>query len=164
MQFKLIQIAGVLLTVIYAAFIIWLYAVEPRSFAEIPQKATVAAGTYEIDSQKLNEGKQLFRAENYRAARDFFRQADPEQRDAETQFYLAYSFYREGWGRVYSDDALFKQSLEVINRVVAIDPDFRSDDSNLKIKTPIELKAELEKGLEKGIDDFNPLKVLRERK
>ena len=30
--------------------------------------------------------------------------ADPARRDAPTQFYIAYSFYREGWGRVYSDD------------------------------------------------------------
>jgi hypothetical protein len=30
--------------------------------------------------------------------------------------------------------------------------------------TPAELKAELENGLERSLDDLNPLKVLRERK
>jgi hypothetical protein len=102
--------------------------------------------------------------ENHLAARDAFQKADPERRDARTQFYAAYSFYRQGWGRVSSDDVLFKQGLEKVNQAIAIDPNFKSDDAELKMKLPVELKNEFEQGLQTTADDFNPFKVLRERK
>jgi len=38
------------------------------------------------------------------------------------------------------------------------------EDPELKIHTPSELKAELQSGLERTAEDFNPLKVFRERK
>jgi tetratricopeptide (TPR) repeat protein len=164
MPAKIIQISGVILTVSYAVFIVWLYASQPQSISEIPTKATVSVGAYEVDQAKFNEALKLFRAENYRAAREIFGQADPEKRDAKTQFYIAYSFYREGWGRVYNDDALYKQGLETANSVIALDPNFKSDDSDLKIKTAVELKTELQEGLETTIDDLNPLNLTRERK
>jgi len=81
-----------------------------------------------------------------------------------TQFYIAYSFYRQGFGRISNDDALFKSGLEQINRVVALDKNFKSDDADLQLKTPVELKNEFEEGLKVTVNDFNPLKVLRERK
>jgi hypothetical protein len=164
MRPKVIQIAGIILTVFYAAFVVWLYASQPRNIAEIPIKATVAAGTYQINQAKFDEGLRLFRVENYRAARDFFNQADPEKRDAKTQFYTAYSFYREGWGRIYNDKNLFRQGLATVNLVNNLNPDFKSDDADLKMQTPAELKAELEAGTETTLDDLNPLKILRERK
>lgn len=164
MKYKFIQIGGILLTVVYAAFVVWLYWTEPRSFREIPAKATVVVGTYEVDAEKFADGWRMFRAENFRAARDFFAQADAEKRDAKTQFYIAYSFYREGWGRVYSDDALYKQGLEAANRVALLDSNFKSDDEDLKMKTAPELKAELEQGVERTMDDLNPLKIFRQRK
>jgi hypothetical protein len=164
MQQKIIQIAGILSSVFYAAFIIWLYSTEPKSFAEISQKAEVTVGTYEINQAKFDEGVRLFRAENYRAAREMLAQADAERRDARVQFYVAYSFYREGWGRAWNDDALFRQGLEAANRASSLNPNFRADDADLKLKTAAELIAELEHGLERSWDDLNPLKVLRERK
>jgi hypothetical protein len=164
MKEKHLQILGVCLTVIYFAFIVWVYANEPKSFTEVATKATVTVGTYEVDKAKFDEGLKLFRQENYLAARDAFARADPEKRDAKTQFYVAYSFYRQGWGRVSSDDALFKQGLDVTNQVIALDPNFKSDDADLKLKLPVELKNELEQGLQVTTDDFNPLKVFRERK
>lgn len=164
MQAKYYQIFGIMLTLFYGAFILWLYATEPKTVGEISTKATVSAGTYEIDKAKFDEGLQLFRAENYRAARENFATADTQKRDAKTQFYIAYAFYREGWGRVYNNDTLFKQGLEATNFVINLDANFKTDDENLQMKTPIELKTELEKGLEKTLDDLNPLKVLRERK
>jgi hypothetical protein len=54
--------------------------------------------------------------------------------------------------------------LEQTNRVIALDKNFKSDDANLQLKTPIELKDEFEEGLQVTAGDFNPLKVLRERK
>lgn len=164
MKEKHIQILGVCLTVFYFVFIVWLYANEPKTFTEVATKGSVTVGTYEVDKAKFDEGLRLFRQENYLAARDAFSKADPEKRDAKTQFYVAYSFYRQGWGRVSNDDTLFKQGLDAANQVIALDPNFRSDDADLKLKLPVELKGELEQGLQVTAEDFNPLKVFRERK
>jgi len=163
------------LTLLYGLFVAWLYITEPKSMVELPSKAQqtfdkatttaqVMTNTYEIDQAKFGEGLQAFRQDNFVLARDAFSKADAEKRDARTQFYIAYSFYRQGWGRVSSDDTLFKQGLEAVNRVTALDNNFKSDDADLKLKTPVELKAELEQGLQVTADDFNPLKVFRERK
>lgn len=161
MKEKYIQILGIVFSIIYVGFIIWLYALEPKTFTEVATKATITVGTYEIDKAKFDEGLKLFRAENYAVSRDFFNQADPEKRDPKTQFYIAYSFYRQGFGKVYNDDALFKQGLEQLPRV---DQNFKSDDEDLKLKTPAELKNEFTEGLQFTSSDLNPLKVLRERK
>lgn len=175
MKEKYIQITGIAVAAIYGIFIAFLYLAEPRSLEEVSIKAKstienavtkgqVIAGTYEIDQTKFNEGLQAFRRDNFVLARDGFDKADPEKRDPKTQFYIAYSFYRQGWGRISNDDALFKQSLENLNRVTLLDPNFRSDDANLQLRTPVELKAELEDGLQITADDFNPLRLVRERK
>jgi len=166
MQHKLIQSVGVAWTLLYAVFVIWLYATEPRTFREVATGAQVVAGTYEVDREKFEEGLRLFRAEQFRAARDEWGRADPERRDARTQFYIAYAFYREGWGRVYNDDTLFKQGLEAANRAVNLSQNqrLRVDDPDLQMHTPAELKVELAQGLERTVDDLNPLKVFRQRK
>lgn len=172
---KYIQILGIILTAIYGIFIVFLYAAEPRSLEEVTIKARstvenavtkgqVIAGTYEIDQAKFGQGLQAFRQDNFVLARDGFEKADPEKRDPKNQFYVAYSFYRQGWGRISNDDALFKQSLDTLSRVILLEPNFRSDDTNLQLRTPVELKAELEEGLKITADDFNPLRLVRERK
>ena len=162
---KTVQIIGILLTLTYAAFIVWLYAAQPASVSQISSKAGVAVGVYEIDRAKFDEGLRFFRQENYPAARADFGLADREQRDARTQFYIAYSFYRQGFGRVYNDQNLFKQGLTAVDRALNLDSNFKSDDQDLKMQTPVELKTELEAGTQAAkIDDLNPLKVLRERK
>jgi hypothetical protein len=56
-----------------------------------------------VDQEKFNAALALFRREQFRAARDEWNRADPAQGDARTQFYIAYPFYREGWGRIYYD-------------------------------------------------------------
>jgi len=48
--------------------------------------------------------------------------------------------------------------------VIALDNNFKSDDANLQLKTPVELKAELEQGLQVTVEDFNPFRLFRERK
>lgn len=165
MRQRVVQIIGLILSVTYAAFIIWLYATEPRTLREVATGASVAAGTYEVDQEKFNAGLALFRREQFRAARDEWQRADPAQSDPRTQFYIAYAFYREGWGRVYNDDNLFRQGLEKANLVTTLSPQpFSIDDSDLQMRTAAELKAELEQGAERTWGDVNPLKVLRKRK
>ncbi len=172
---KYIQILGVLLSAVYGVLIIFLYAAEPRSLEEISTKAQsaventvtkgqVLTGTYEVDQPRFNEGLAAFRADNFVLARDAFERADPEKRDPNTQFYIAYTYYRQGWGRISNDDALFKLGLESVNRVATVDRDFSSKDPGLILRTPAELRNELEEGLRVTADDFNPFKVIRERK
>jgi tetratricopeptide (TPR) repeat protein len=165
MQQRFIQIIGLALSAVYAAAIIWIYATEPRSFKEVATGAQVAAGTYQVDQEKFNAALTLFRREQFRAARDEWQRADSARSDPRTQFYIAYSFYREGWGRLYYDQDLFKQGLEAVNRAIALSPGpLAVDDENLQLHTAAELKAELEQGTERNWGDVNPLKVLRTRK
>ena len=166
MRHRLIQSLGLIWTLLYASFIIWLYAAAPASIGEIGTSAQVAAGTYEIDHARFAEARELFRREQYQAARDEWTRADPARRDAVTQFYIAYAFYRQGWGRVYNDDALFRAGLETINHAISLSPEraLAVEDAELPVRTAAELKAEFEQGLQRDWNDFNPLKVLRERK
>jgi hypothetical protein len=175
MKEKYLQIFGIVLTVIYGLSVAWLYIAEPKTLGEVSIKAKetietaatkgeIIIGTYEVDQAKFNEGLTAFRADNFLVARDNFEKADPEKRDAKTQFYIAYSFYRQGFGRVSNNDELFKQGLDQINRMIPLDRNFKSDDTNLQLKTPVELKNEFEEGLKVTASDFNPLKLMRERK
>jgi len=166
MQTRFIQIGGIIWTLVYAGIIVWIYATEPRSFKEVATNSQVAAGVYEINQEKFNNALALFRREQFRAARDEWSGADPAQKDPRTQFYIGYACYREGWGRVYYDDALFKQGLEAVNRAIALAPNgtLVVDDPNLQMHSAAELKAELEQGTETGWKDVNPLKLFRQRK
>ena len=175
MKEKHIQTLCIFLTAFYTVFIVWLYWAEPKNLGEVSVKAQttienvttktqVAIGTYEVNKAKFAEGLNAFRNDNFIVARDNFEKADPERRDARTQFYIAYSFYRQGFGKLSNDDALFRQGLEQTNRVIQLDKNFKSDDPNLQMKTPVELKSEFEEGLTVTASDFNPLRVLRERK
>src|SRR5215211_6790293 len=120
MRHRLIQWVGIAWTLTYAALVVWLYAAAPQSIAEVRTQASVAAGTYEVDRARFDAGRDLFLREQYRAARGEWERADPARRDARTQFYVAYSFYREGWGRLYFDQELFKQGVEAVNRAIAL--------------------------------------------
>ena len=175
MKEKYLQIISLVLIAFYGVLVVWLYWAEPKTLAEVSVKAKetietattkseVVFGTYTVDQAKFDEGLKAFRTDNFVSARDFFFRADIEKRDAKTQFYIAYSFYRQGFGKVYSDDELFKQGLEQVNKVTLIDKNFKSDDTDLKMQTPAELKNEFEEGLKLTASDFNPMKLTRERK
>jgi hypothetical protein len=156
---------GIVSTLAYGAAIAWLYATAPRTLGEAATGARVAAGAYQVDAARFEAGLRLFRAEQFRAARDEWGRADPARRDARTQFYVAYAFYREGWGRVYDDDVLFRQGIEAVDRAIAVSPvPLTVADPTLRMHTAAELKAELEKGTERRVDDLNPLKLLEPRK
>jgi hypothetical protein len=174
MRSKNIQILGLVVTAVYGLFVLWIYWAAPKSVSDVSVKARetieqatneakAATGTYEVDPEKFAAGVNAFRAENFVLARDMFEQADPKGIDPGTQYYIAYSFYRQGWGRFSNDDELFKQGLEQVEKVIALDREYKSDDPILKLKYPVELKQELEEGLRITADDFNPLRLTRER-
>ena len=134
--------------------------------AEVTGGLTSQVGAYRIDVQAFDDGLAFFRREGFVEARAAFARADPAQRDARTQFYIAYSFYRQGWGRVYNDDTLFGQGLGAVDRAIALAPDHRLvvDDTSLGLHSADELRAELERGMTREMSDLNPLKVFRPRK
>jgi len=159
-----IHISSIVLVTASLAFIGFLYLSQPKTLAEVSTKSSVAIGTYATDKAEFDRGLELFRKDDLIGARTAFERADPERRDANTQFYIAYSYYRQGWGRVSSDDTLFKPGLDAVERVIALDPTYRSSDASLTMRTPSELKNELEEGLKITPSDLDPLKLFRERK
>jgi hypothetical protein len=153
-------------TLTYALFIGWLFVRQPSTLAEVAGGLSSAVGAYRIDQQAFDDGLRYFRNDQFVEARAALGRADPAQRDALTQFYIAYSFYRQGWGRVYSDDALYAQGLEAVDRAIALAPDGRLvvEHPTQQIRTADELRAELEAGLRRDASDFNPAAILRERR
>jgi hypothetical protein len=160
------RILGLLFATTYAGVIVWLYAAQPRTMAEVTGVLASQIGAYRIDDLAFADGLTFFRRDAFVEARAAFARADAAQRDARTQFYIAYSFYRQGWGRVYDDDTLFAQGLEAVDRAISLAPDHRLvvDDGELGMHSADELRAELQRGLTRDISDLNPLKVFRARK
>ncbi len=161
-----VRAVGLAFALTYASALGWLFVSQPATLAEVTGGLTSAVGAYRIDDQAFEDGLRYFRNDQFVEARAAFARADPAQRDAVTQFYVAYSFYRQGWGRVYSDDALFAQGLEAIDRAIALAPDGRLvvDRPGQRLRSADELRAELEAGLRRDASDFNPARLFRERK
>jgi tetratricopeptide (TPR) repeat protein len=162
----MVRAAGLVVSIVYAGVVVWLYSAQPQTMAEVTGGLAAGIGAYHIDEQAFADGLAFFRKDQFDEARAAFERADPAQRDDRTQFYIAYTYYRQGWGRVYHDDALFKKGLERINRAIEAAPGHRIvvEDANLGMRSADELKAELERGLRREPEDFNPLKLFRERK
>ena len=158
--------AGLALTVLYAGIIAWLLSAQPRTIAEAVGGVSASVGAYSIDRQSFEDGLAFFRNDQFVEARTAFNRADPALRDARTQFYIAYSYYRQGWNRTHRDDALYQQGVVAVDRAIALAPGGRLvvDDENLVMRSADELKAELEAGLTRDLSDFNPLRLLETRK
>jgi hypothetical protein len=161
-----IRAAGLLVAALYAGFIAWVYAKQPKTVEQLKGGIASTVGAYQIDRNSFNQGLQFFRNDQFEEARSAFARADPARLDATTQFYVAYSYYRQGWGRLYNDDALFKKGLEAVDHAIAVAPGGRLDvpDQSLGMRTADELRAELQRGLTRDVTDFDPRRLLRERK
>jgi tetratricopeptide (TPR) repeat protein len=163
---RTIRALGLVGALCYAAFIVWLYIRQPQSVAEVTGGLTASIGAYRIDQQAFDDGLRFFRRDQFPEARAALERADPAEQDARTQFYIAYSYYRQGWGRLYQDDALFARGLERVQKAIALAPNGRLvvDDPDLQMRSGDELKAELEAGLRSDVSDLNPLRVFGHRK
>ena len=157
---------GLMAAASYGAFIVWMYVRQPQSVAEATGGLRASIGAYHVDQQAFDEALRFFRADRFTDARLAFDRADPGHQDARTRFYIAYSFYREGWGRVYHDDTLFARGLEAVDQAIALDPRgaLVVEDSDLALTTPGALKGELEGGLRRDPSDLNPLGAFQRRK
>lgn len=162
----MVRAAGLVISIAYAGVIVWLYASQPQTGAEAIGGLAASVGAYRVDRQAFDDGLAFFRADKFPEARLAFERADAAHRDALTQFYVAYSYYRQGWGRLSNDDALFKQGLDAVNRAIALAPSNRLvvEDGTLGMHTADELKVELEQGLRRDASDFNPLRIFDRRK
>jgi len=162
----MIRVIGLLFSTTYAALVLWLYATQPQTVAQMTGGLAAQVNAYRIDEQALADGMRFFKQDAFVEARAAFDRADPAQRDARTQFYIAYSFYRQGWGRVYNDNVLFTKGLEAVDRAIDLAPGSRLviDDQQLGLPSADELRAELQRGLTRDASDLNPLKVFRARK
>ena len=166
MKHAAVRTAGLALSLAYAGFITWVYAHQPKTMAELSGGLASTVGAYQVDRNSLNQGLQFFRADRFEEARAALGRADPARRDATTQFYVAYSYYRQGWGRLYNDDALFRKGLQTVDLAIALAPNGRLDvpDQSLGLRTADELRAELLRGITNDASDLNPMRVLEPRK
>ena len=161
-----VRALGLLASTTYAALIVWLFATQPQTVAHVTGGLTATIGAYHVDRQAFDDGLAFFRRDQFVEARAALTRADPAQRDPKTQFYIAYSYYRQGWGRVYNDDALFKEGLTAVDRAIAAAADHRVivDDAQLGMRTADERRAELQRGLTRDMSDLNPLRLFTPRK
>lgn len=166
MREPVVRAAGAGLSVAYAALIVWLTASQPQSLAEVTGGLTASIGAYRVDEVALEDGLRFFHQDQFVESRAALTRADPAGRDPRTQFYIAYSYYRQGWGRLSHDDALYAQGLETIDRAIALAPGGRIlvDDPGLQMHTADELRAEFVAGTTREWSDVNPMRVFRGRK
>jgi hypothetical protein len=161
-----VRVAGLLASAAYAAFIVSVYARQPRTVGQIAGGVAASVGAYRIDPVNFADGLRFFHNEQFPEARAALERADPARQDALTQFYVAYSFYRQGWGRVYRDAALYRQGLEAVDRAIAQAPGGRLTvpDASLGMHSADELRAELQRGAAGTLAGLDPTKVFEARK
>jgi len=161
-----IRAIGLVLTLVYAGVVVWMYAKQPKTIAEVTGGLTATVALYHIDQASFDQGLAFFHKDQFAEARTALERADPAKQHGVTQFYIAYSYVRQGWGRLYADDALYKQARVALERAVAVSPGGKvqvDNDPSLTLKTSDELKAEIDRGLTREAADFNPLRVFDKR-
>lgn len=160
-----VQIAGLVIALLYGSGIAWLYVRQPRSLQELKTQAAVEANVYSVKKENFDEALRQFNAAAYPVAIEQFELADSARLDPATQFYIAYSYYMLGRGRLYDDDELFKKGLEAVERSLANAPNniFEIDRADLQIRSASALRERLKRGLDVTGSDFNPLEWI-ERK
>jgi hypothetical protein len=165
MRDEMVRALGLALAVCGFGGIVWVYSHQPQTLAEATGALSATIGAYQVDEQAFADGIRFFRGDQFAAARLAFDRADAAHQDPRTQFYIAYSYYREGWGRIYVDKDLFARGLVAVDRAIAAAPHGRVvvDDANLQMRSGDELKAELEAGVH-ATTDVNPLTIVRRQR
>jgi hypothetical protein len=92
-----VRALGLAATALYAVLVGWIYTRQPQTIAQVTGGLAAEVGVYRIDAQAFDDGLRFFRADQFAEARAAFTRADAAERDARTQFYIAYSYYRQGW-------------------------------------------------------------------
>lgn len=166
MREPVVRAAGVAFTVTYGVLILWLSGSKPQSLSEVTGGLAASIGAYRVDAIAFEDGLRFFHQDQFVEARAALARADPAGRDARTQFYIAYSYYRQGWSRLGHDDTLYAEGLRAVDRAIAVAPGGRIvvDDPGLLMHSADELRVELVAGMTREWSDLNPLRVLGTRK
>jgi hypothetical protein len=154
-----VQITGLVIAVLYGLSIVWLYVRQPRSFQELKTQVAIETNVYRIKQENFDEGVRQFNAGQHRVAIEQFELADPAQSDPASQFYIAYSYYRLGRGKIFDDDEMFKRGLAAIDRCIQSAPNniYETERRDLEIRNAAALRQRLKEGIEVSPSDFNPL-------
>ena len=56
----MVRIAGLVLTLAYGAFIVWLYAAQPQTVAQVAGSMASGIGVYQVDSQATSDALGFF--------------------------------------------------------------------------------------------------------
>lgn len=157
---RAIQWAGIVVTVVVGSAIVWLYATQPKSIAELRTNVAVQANLYEVDRVQFDLGKTAFRERQFRIAIDRFTRADTAAKDPTTQFLIATAHYELGRGSVYDDDTEFTAALAAVDRCLANAPNrtftFADPSLTLPFSSAERLRERLREGLTATPGDLNP--------
>ena len=93
-----IRAIGLVLTLVYAGVVVWMYAKQPKTIAEVTGGLTATVALYRIDQASFDQGLAFFHKDQFAEARTALERADPAKQHGVTQFYIAYSYVRQGWG------------------------------------------------------------------
>jgi len=158
-----LQAIGVVLSLIYGCGIAWVYLRHPRSLAELKTQASVEANVYQINRENFTEAMKEFDAADYNSAVGQLALADPAQKDATCQFYIAYCYYLIGRGRIFNDEDTFKKGLDAVNRCLDVSPNhiFEIDRGDLEIRNADSLRQKFVEGLKRTPSSLNPLNWFR---
>lgn len=152
--------AGIAVTVVVGAGIVWLYATQPKSISELRTNVAVQVNLYEVDRVQYDLGQKAFREKQFRIAIERFSRADPASRDPQTQFLIAASHYELGRGTVYDDDTEFAAALAAVDRCLANAPNHTFTFSDASMTLPFtsaeRLRERLREGLTATAGDLNP--------
>jgi hypothetical protein len=136
----------------------WLYVRRPQSLAELKTQASVQITIYHVTQANFDEGIKEFDAGDYNSAIGQFKLADPAQADSTSQYYIAYSYYLLGRGRLFNDEDMFNKATEAVDRCLENAPNhiFEIDRSDLEIKNADTLREKLREGLRHTMSSLNP--------
>ena len=154
-----VQISGLVIAILYASIIGWIYVRRPQSLAELKTQASVQANLYHISQENFDAAIKEFDAGDYNSAIGQFKLADPAEKDPSSQYYIAYSYYLLGRGRIFNDEDMFKRAIDAVNRCLDNAPNhiFETDRADLEIRNADTLRQKLVEGLKHTMPSLNPL-------
>ena len=115
----IVRVAGLAASATYASFVIWLYVSQPQTVAQVTGGVAAGIGAYAVDPQATADAMGFFRRDAFPEARAAFLRADPAIRDANTQFYIAYTLPtgRDGAGSMTTIGCSARDSKQWIARL-----------------------------------------------
>jgi hypothetical protein len=153
-----LQIAGLVIMPLYGCLVVWLYVHHPQSLSELKTQASVQANVYHVNQPNFDQAIKEFDGGDYNSAIGQFNLADPAERDSASQYYIAYSYYLLGRGRVFNDEDMFNKAIVAVNHCLDNAPNhiFQIDRTDVEIRDADALRQKLVEGLRHTPASLNP--------